>query len=150
MSALQKAKWNIAQKLELAWWKRYLADKDVASYLVWKKEYWLKFINDLEDKISLNSNAKILDAGCGPAGIFTVLKQETTAVDPLLDRYAEEIPHFKPSHYSNVRFVTSAIEDYNAVDEFDTIFCLNAINHTKHIEKSCKVLYNALKPEGEL
>ena len=44
-------KWNLAQNIELRWWKNYLQDKNPTEYLVWKKEYWnnlLAQINDLK------------------------------------------------------------------------------------------------------
>jgi len=142
-------RWKIAQNIELKWWKNYLKGKSPEDYLVWKKDYWRKTLKQL--KIELKPGLKVLDAGCGPAGIFTILDQQrVTALDPLLNKYAKELPHFDPSKYNYCLFVNQSLEEYITQEPFDLIFCINAINHVDDISKAIKNLALNLRPGGKL
>jgi 2-polyprenyl-3-methyl-5-hydroxy-6-metoxy-1,4-benzoquinol methylase len=144
-------RWKIAQSAERKWWKNYLKSKDVAQYLNWKKNYWTDFLIQCGNDFLLPSNATILDAGCGPAGIFMVFPhQQVTACDPLIDHYQADLAHFSKDNYSNVHFVNSSIENFTSDQLFDTIFCLNAINHVQDINKGYDVLCQLLKPNGTI
>ena len=135
-------KWLLAQWLEIKWWKNYLRRQNVATYLRNKKAYWQRILRQLQ--LEIPSNASILDAGCGPAGIFTVLNQQSVyAIDPLLDKYTVELQHFDPSWYPQVRFYQERLEDLNLHEVFDFVFCLNAINHVDDIELALKKLVAA-------
>ncbi|MCB9032698.1 MAG: methyltransferase domain-containing protein [Chitinophagales bacterium] len=143
-------KWTVAQNLELKWWKNYLKNKNVGDYLAWKKNYWLQFLKDIEIDCNDLANKTILDAGCGPAGIFSVLNDsEVVAIDPLLDNYTT-LEHFDKNWYSHVDFVTTTIEEYRTNKKFDYVFCLNAINHVADIEKAYSVLVDQLNDNGIL
>lgn len=87
--------------------------------------------------------------GCGPAGIFIILNQQTTAVDPLLKVY-EKMDIFDEKNYPNVSFVAQNFESFDSHKKYQTIFCLNAINHFKNIENSFKKLKNLLAENGTL
>lgn len=111
-------KWRIAQFLEIRWWQHYLKKKDVDAYLAAKNNYWQRVLQQIE--LQVPSGAKVLDAGCGPAGIFMVLPQaELVAIDPLLEAYAQKIEHFEAAAYSWVSFQAQMIEDFEAKGEFD-------------------------------
>ena len=73
---INSLKWNIAQHLELRWWKKYLRNKDADQYLQWKRKYWHAFLKPVAHLIHLDPLKEILDAGCGPAGIFIILKEK--------------------------------------------------------------------------
>jgi len=142
-------RWKIAQKAELKWWKGYLKNKTPEEYLVWKKNYWTRFLNQIQ--VSIEASECILDAGCGPAGIFTVLSDyQVVAIDPLLDHYEAELDHFNPEWYPAVQFKTLSLEDFDDQGQYDTIFCLNAVNHVADWEGSIRHLVQALKPGGRL
>ena len=76
-------RWKIAQAAEIRWWQNYLKNKSTTEYADWKTQYWenlleetgLTFLNE-SDKENPNKveNLRILDAGCGPAGIFMIFK----------------------------------------------------------------------------
>lgn len=143
-------KWNLAQKLEYKWWQRYLRKKEVGKYLDWKKGYWNQLLNNISPFVTLTGNHQILDAGCGPSGIYMVLEgNQVTAIDPLLNRY-QHLPHFTPTDYPWVNFENRSIESLNVESQFDIIFCLNAINHVDNIQWCYDNLVNALKPGGIL
>lgn len=145
---MEKTKrWKIAQKLELKWWERYLSSKDKGEYLAWKRNYWLELLKTVEPELSLEKGQSVLDAGCGPAGMFIALpKQKVTAIDPLLDSYASNIDHFEKSDYPGVDFQSIGLEEYRTAEKFDLVCCLNVINHVRNIDLAMDNLWDAVKP----
>lgn len=128
--------------------------KDPAAYRAWKEEYWRTFLTKIELAATLETSAqwdlRVLDAGCGPAGIFTVYHSASvTAVDPLLDSY-DELPGFARTRHPNVHWVRQGLEDYVAVEPFDLVFCLNVINHVRDLRGVLQVLAEALRPGGTM
>jgi 2-polyprenyl-6-hydroxyphenyl methylase/3-demethylubiquinone-9 3-methyltransferase len=136
----------MAQAVEIRWWKNYLRKKPVGEYLDWKRQYWLDLIASYNSQLELEKKQQILDAGCGPAGIFMILDiHEVKAIDPLLDAY-EKLEHFDPDTYSWVDFEKRSIEQLSNKDQFDGIFCLNAINHVENLQEAVQNLYDSAKP----
>ena len=75
-------RWKIAQAFEIRWWQQYLKNKPETDYQNWKTNYWNTFLQ--KNKVKVEPQERILDVGCGPAGVFMVLPdQEVDAVDPL-------------------------------------------------------------------
>lgn len=129
-------RWEFAQWLELKWWKNYLHDKDKEDYLAWKKNYWRSILNKVSKTGAINSSKTVCDLGCGPAGIFISFpEKKVTCVDPLIDAYEKEIRFLKKSDYPNATFVQKTIEEFEAKEKFDLVFCMNAINHVRDIER---------------
>ncbi len=142
-------RWDIAQAAEWRWWKRYLKGKQPEEYLHWKRQYWRTLLAEL--KLDIPSRARCLDAGCGPAGLFMILEQQSVAaVDPLLDRYEEALDHFDKGNYPWVRFVNQPLEVFEPQQPFDFVFCLNAINHVEDLDRCWERLRKAVKPDGTL
>jgi len=140
-------RWKLAQALEIRWWRAYLKDKSPEAYLRQKADYWRRVLEAA--RFEPAPGARILDAGCGPAGIFLVLdRQEVDAVDPLLEAYRAGLPHFEPSRYPYVRFFSQPLEEFRPAAPYDAIFCLNAINHVAGLAASLDVLAGALRPGG--
>ena len=145
-------RWQIAQKVELQWWKNYLRKKTPTDYLAWKKNYWRELLKKIgfRDILDKKNNA-ILDAGCGPAGIFMVLENaKVTAIDPLLKQYETELSHFSLEKYPNVTFQNIGLESYKTNEKFDAIFCLNAINHVSDINLSFDNLIAAARKNADI
>lgn len=163
-----KLRWHVAQAMEIRWWQRYLKSKTVADYHVWKRAYWQEFLEKIGlkkstiiEKIKLQNlenqrateggqRAMLLDAGCGPAGIFMIFEGAdptigVDALDPLLNEYEAKLPHFKKSDYPHTRFLAKPLEDLEAREKYDFIFCINAINHVADLQKSFQQLVNAAK-----
>ena len=141
-------KWKLAQFLELHWWKYYLRKKHPDEYLIWKKNYWTQFLKKLD--LEIDHQKTYLDAGCGPAGIFTILQgTKTDALDPLLDAY-EQLEHFKKKNYPDINFINGSLEQFNPDQKYDVIFCINAINHVKDIEMSMESLKNCMRKNSKL
>lgn len=137
-------RWRIAQFFEALWWKFYLSGKSPSSYLTWKRNYWIAFYNQVNFFLPANFelvNKKIIDAGCGPAGIFIWLNDfsEVFAFDPLLPVYSK-MPHFSTQNYNSVTFSHQSIENFVLPNKYELIFCLNAINHVKLLDKAIENL----------
>ncbi len=144
-----KIRWRIAQFFEALWWRRYLRNRPVATYLSWKRDYWKRFL--IRENITVAHSDKVLDAGCGPAGLFMMFPEnEVVAIDPLLDFYQERIPHFDRQSFPATTFRKLRLEELQEQVAFDKIFCLNAINHVDNLEKSMASLSAALKVNGML
>lgn len=144
-------KWNIAQKAEIQWWQNYLKGKDVNAYHTWKKNYWQNILQTIESVCPIIPGMQVLDAGCGPAGIFMNLSEcAVDAMDPLLDSYEKSLPHFKRNNYPWVQFTNSPMEQFIASKQYDIVFCMNAINHVIDMEYSYKLLGKWVKPGGRL
>jgi len=123
-------RWRLAQYLERRWWQRYLRGKSPATYLKDKKAYWAKTLDQLGWKPE--PGRRVLDAGCGPAGVFVHLHdiEEVTALDPLLGSYEEDLAIFRRADYPTVTFLEQALEhDFTNEVPYTAIYCFNAINH---------------------
>ena len=107
-------RWKIAQSFEILWWKRYLRNKPKSDYLQWKTRYWRNFLHDinLSHLLDVSEEQKIiLDAGCGPAGIFTVLDNHSViGLDPLMEAYTKNVSQFLIGDYKHVSFLNQSIE----------------------------------------
>ncbi len=141
--------WRLAQFTEIRWWQRYLRKKDIKAYQTEKKAYWQRVLR--QAGVEIPGSATVLDAGCGPAGIFMILDNaQLVALDPLVDIYAQKLPHFNPEEYPNVKFVSQEIESYRPDQTFDFVCCFNAVNHVARLRKAIHSLINAVKPGGTI
>ena len=137
-------RWRLAQAAEIRWWRRYLRGRDRDAYAGWKRGYWRTLLDEL--RLSPKPGSRVLDAGCGPAGIFTALPHcEVVAVDPLLPRY-EGLEHFVRGDYPHVRFVADELERFAPERDFDYVFCLNVVNHVRDLARVFAVLAQAARP----
>lgn len=141
-------RWRLAQWAEIRWWKRYLKKREPRTYLAWKMGYWNDFLQRIGGTPA--PGARVLDAGCGPAGIFMALPGcRVDAVDPLLPDYSG-MAHFQPESYSWVAFHAQELESFPISNPYDWIFCINALNHMRDIPAAVGQLHQALKPGATL
>jgi len=144
-------RWKVAQFAERRWWRNYLKKKEPRDYLLWKKQYWQDFHDKFREHIDLQANSKIADLGCGPAGIFILFPEhDVVAVDPLIEAYSNDLPHFNTENYPKVKFVNSSIEDFQESEKFDTVYCINAINHVRDLQLGYQRLVECTKKGGKI
>jgi 2-polyprenyl-3-methyl-5-hydroxy-6-metoxy-1,4-benzoquinol methylase len=145
-------RWKLAQAAEIRWWQGYLKNKPTTDYAVWKTKYWQDLLKEIGLDAQITEGSRILDAGCGPAGIFMIFKsQKVEALDPLLDEYQAKLPHFRRENYPNVQFFSQPLESFSDKKAvYDTVFCLNAINHVADLQRAFDVLVDATKAGGTL
>lgn len=140
-------KWQVAQQAEIRWWENYLREKEVPGYLQKKKAYWKKIWESVCDNLELKTGDSVLDAGCGPAGIFMILDDfDTDAEDPLLDDYDRKLSHFKKGWYPRVNFFPVPFEKFQSEKLYDAVFCMNAINHVADLNACFDKLIQFTKP----
>ncbi len=146
-------KWKLAQKLEQKWWRNYLKGKSPEEYLKWKKNYWNEMLAKISDVVSISPLSsgeglgvrRILDAGCGPAGMYIVLEgHQVDAVDPLLSVYETDLPHFKRTMYPEVHFFQQPLEEFSTEKKYDLIFCQNALNHVNDLDFCLSKLFSLM------
>jgi SAM-dependent methyltransferase len=138
-------KWEIAQFFEIRWWQHYLGQQEVEDYLSRKKNYWEGILSACP--FALSPSYRILDAGCGPAGIFTILQDyQVDAIDPLIDQYEKVLPHFSRRQYPNTQFFPTTFEHFSPTATYDLVFCLNAVNHFKNITLAMEKLGTLTAP----
>ena len=83
--------------------------------------------------------------------MFMVLpNQEVDAMDPLLDDYETKLEHFSKKDYPNVQFFNSPLETFSPSEKYDTVFCLNAINHVSDLDLCFDQLVSYTKERGTL
>jgi len=148
-SPITNLRWNVAQAAEIRWWQGYLKKKPKADYLAWKGQYWRDLLTRIDVQPRVGEH--VLDVGCGPAGAFIVLPEnQVDAVDPLLDNYEEKLEHFDKTAYPNTSFYSQPFETFQSDTPYDTILCLNAINHVADLDLCFDKLVELTKPGGTL
>ncbi len=126
---MKKFRWKLAQFFEKYWWQNYLSSKNSSTYLNWKRNYWKSVLT----KTNIKLKGNVIDIGCGPAGIFTIANnQYIDALDPLIDTYIKK-RLLTPKRYPNVHFISTSLESFSSIKRYDTLCCLNAINHCENI-----------------
>lgn len=146
---LSKWKWKLAQALEWRWWQYYLAKHPKEEYLNKKRAYWERLLQ--EAGIVVGNGERLLDAGCGPAGLFILpLPGKVDALDPLLELYESSLSHFDPEDYPGIRFIARPLELFQATETYHKVCCFNAINHVKDLGLAAKNLVTALRSGGML
>jgi 2-polyprenyl-6-hydroxyphenyl methylase/3-demethylubiquinone-9 3-methyltransferase len=146
-----RRRWRIAQKAERRWWRRYLKGKPPEDYLETKAGQWRRELELIADVITVPDGACLLDAGCGPAGIFMMFPEcAVDAVDPLLYEYETDLAHFSRKTYPWVTFYPVPFEQFDPPAAYDFVFCNNAVNHFSDLELSLDRLLEALAPHGRL
>ena len=144
-----KWRWKVAQAVEIRWWKNYLRDQKPTEYLIKKQSYWQRVLNQIN--LEVNEEDFLLDAGCGPAGIFINFDQnQVHALDPLLDQYETELSFFKREDFPWVQFHKCQLEEFDTRGQYDKVFCLNAINHVENIQIGFDRLAALVKENGTL
>jgi 2-polyprenyl-6-hydroxyphenyl methylase/3-demethylubiquinone-9 3-methyltransferase len=147
--ATSSQRWRVAQFFEIRWWQRYLGQQDWSAYLIRKQAYWLRILDVLD--ASINPEATVLEAGCGPAGLFIILpNRQVDAVDPLLNKYQEKLPGFSLTQWPHIRFHAQRLEDFQPANTYDWICCFNAINHVDDWADGLDRLTAAAKPGSTL
>lgn len=150
-------RWRIAQYFEQRWWQNYLSGKDPKEYTTWKHNYWgdiLTQLTSIDQKIAMpliKGGLNILDAGCGPAGVFMILNEhKVTAIDPLWNSYQAKFSHLAYDQMDHVSFNNLAIEALDIEQEMDLVCSMNALNHVSDIELATQKLLRSLKAGGWL
>lgn len=148
---VDEARWKQAQQFEEAGWTIYWSHSSSDR----NHEHYGLF----DEYKSLPQNlGKVLEIGCGPftqaSTILATRKADSiTLTDPLLDKYLnlEHCPYKTGSlHNLKTTCITIKAEDINYNEEFDTVICINVLEHVMDAMKCLTNIYNSLKNGGIL
>ncbi len=135
------ARWREAQAKEESFWRRDDVIKGEMNRVI---QRYKKIIEEIE--LTLNSNPKILDVGCGPtcaARFFT--KGKKIFFDPLMSSYKEKYADL-PVNDELLRGVGECIPFKD--NTFDVILCFNALDHMRNPRKTLDEIRRVLKVNG--
>jgi len=119
------------------------------DYLKWKEGYWRDFL--LKIPMPIKPNERILEIGCGPAGLFMMFPQnQMTAVDPLLKKYRQHLSPLEENKFSHVEFLEMPFEQFSDNEGFDAILCVNAINHVADLAACFDKIGGLMRPGARL
>lgn len=111
------------------------------------REYWIKYryLNELQELIDFK-NSDILDVCCGIGTVLNIIDgKKKTAIDQLADEYK------KIADYQNINLIKSYAEKLPFLNnEFDVVFCSNALDHTEKPGVVLKEIFRVLKDRGKL
>ena len=144
-------KWKRAQKKELECWSYNQPRISGPRYMALKREYWKNIMKTTG--ISLSSltrpGVSVLEAGCGPTGVFILFSQKQKnydILDPLLDEYESLYAH---AFNAGTKFAC-ALEELEAKKSYDIILVINAIDHCQDITAFLAKLHQLLAPGGKV
>lgn len=147
---LDNTQWNHSQMHEGFFW-HYQAEQGNIE----QKQRNHYYRNLLEDGCEIAKDffqrsfldSVIVDVGSGPEGILHVLHaQRKFAVDPLMDKFAEEYDVWNNS----VEAICARGEDFELPEKADIALCLNAIDHCQNPQLVIANIWDNMKPAGEL
>ena len=139
------AAWERAQEAERA----YQVQKDPSSIVSKSVAYWSRVLAFLPPaEVAIGPATRVLDAGCGPAGILLGLTEgRRTGFDPLMGFYLERFPHLLETP---VRWIEARAEEFRGETAFDVVFCVNMLDHTEDPAASAENLARQVAPGGKL
>lgn len=106
---------SIHQPFELDWWKEAIPRGHL------KDEDFIPFVQEIKDFVE--PTGRVLDIGCGPRPFFP----PCTVIEPLAEEYQKFSP---PEWWQGVTVFNQPAEEPIPDQQFDTIICWNAIDHT--------------------
>lgn len=118
----------------------------------------LSLYNLVENKLSINSDEKILEIGCGRGvGLMHLAREFPRASFTGLDLTSDQIVRAKTilsnlkNKIRNINFEQGAAEKTNfSLDSFDKIFSVEALQHFKSLLKFSQEMQSVLKKNGLL
>ena len=145
MAMVTFREWERIQRIERAYQER----KDPSTILAVNCLYWRRVLKSLpEGEFEIGPESRVLDAGCGGAGILLALEEGIrSGFDPLMGFYLERFPHLAEAP---VRWIEADAEGFYAEEPFDFIFCINTLDHTRDPRRAAQNLEHLLAPSGKL
>jgi ubiquinone/menaquinone biosynthesis C-methylase UbiE len=125
------------------------------STLKWQKmryetrlSEWKRHLAELDISFDSFRDQSILEVGCGPVGIvFFLDARNNVGLDPLADQYSQWNGYWG----KRVNLIQAEGENMPLADaSFDSVFCINVLDHTFHPSRVLSEINRVLKPRGRL
>ncbi len=151
ITKVDEERWKTAQKFEFNCWMthaRHTADDRSLEHKNGFNNY-----NDLP-----NDLGDVIEIGCGPFTQFkfitanTITAKSISLLDPLLNSYTSH-PHcsYNDNQINGVKIknkYAAKSEELTANCEYDTLICINVLEHVLNAQSVFDNMYNALKADG--
>ncbi len=140
---VEQERWQEAQASERSYWENTSWQQTPAEQ---RRSEWSRHLGSLDLTLDEFAGQSILDIGCGPAGVVNfVTADRRVGVDPLASTYSQWNGFFGDP----VELVDSQAESMPFGDDsFDTLFCINCIDHTQQPGAILGECARVLKPGG--
>lgn len=144
ITKVDKERWEAAQKFERQGWMEawsYAGDDRSAEHADLFDQY----------KVVPQNLGDVLEVGCGPFTQFRTISEgktvnSLTLQDPLITEYLKH----QNCWYANrdATLVDKMLEEYNQTDKFDTVICINVLEHVMDAITCLDNILNALRTNG--
>jgi SAM-dependent methyltransferase len=117
-----------------------------------RRDTWTRLTDYLTREGLINSPKRTMDIGGKGTTIFLALRDgERYAVDPVYRDLFQVHPFLKElKEYQGVNFLAAPVEDITIDQPFDTIFCINVLDHMAELDTIIAKIEELLAPSGTL
>jgi SAM-dependent methyltransferase len=143
--AVTRDRWRAASDLERDYWATQSWQDGPGER---RLSEWERHLSSVGLSLSAFTDQHVLDVGCGPTGVVYFIEAERrVGIDPLADQYEQWNGYWgRP-----IELITSNAEAMPLADEsFDTVFCVNCLDHTRNPAAVISEIARVLKPGGTL
>jgi hypothetical protein len=146
--SVSRARWLEAQRLE----DTPDSPDDMHEWVEVRRDTWARLIDYLMRQGLVNRPRKTLDIGGKGTAIFLALKDgERYAVDPVYQDLFQVHPFLRElDEYQGVNFLAMPVEEVATVDRFESIFCINVLDHMADLKTIAGKIEGLLAPSGTL
>jgi ubiquinone/menaquinone biosynthesis C-methylase UbiE len=143
---VQKIRWLVRSKysMELAFQKEWVKEFKQNKHKV--LEYWKKhrYLDDVNKICKITKDSTVLDVGCGLSSVLHFVEGKRFGIDSLADEY------LKMYEYPEGITVKKGFGEYLPFpnNNFDVVFCSNALDHVTSPKKTVKEILRVLKDNG--
>jgi ubiquinone/menaquinone biosynthesis C-methylase UbiE len=141
----QEASRDATRQGEWAYWSSLKWQE--MSYEVRLSE-WKRHLAELDIPFDSFRQQAILDVGCGPVGIVFFLEaRKSVGLDPLVGEYERWNGYWG----KQAELIQADGESMPLADEsFDSVFCINVLDHTFNPNDVLREIHRVLKPGGRV
>ncbi len=140
---------KLAQYVEFGWWTKKYVELEGGlhpeRYKKFREDYFSNMIAMFNGKF--RPKGDVINIGTGLMSIFNFIdvKGRMVEVDPIIDKYLNTFP--LPSTAKFESMASTAVIKHGS---FDTVLCLNTIDHTSEPERMALEIHRILKKSGTL
>lgn len=142
--AVSRNRWQAGIDLERDYW----ASQPWQGTPERRRSEWERHLSRIDLALSAFTEQRVLDVGCGPTGvIYFVDAERRVGLDPLADQYEQ----WNGQWGRPIELIKSGAETMPFADEsFDTVFCVNCLDHTRDPAAVISEIARVLTPGGTL